>query len=205
MRLYVETNFILELAFVQGEHESCDRILAHCEAGHAALTIPSACLAEPYETLIRRKKKRSRIKSVIEKQLRELRRSEPYKDEIDALRPVMGLLIRSAEEDDERLTAVLERVSRIATLLPLEADVVSRVRSCRETYNLKPQDSIVYLSVLRHLESAGGVESCFINRDRDFDDPDIVATLTRLGCKRLLSFGEGYGYLKNRGATRRDK
>ena len=54
MNVYVETNFILELAFVQDEHESCDRILALCEAQRATLVLPTFCLAESYETLIRR-------------------------------------------------------------------------------------------------------------------------------------------------------
>lgn len=58
----------------------------------------------------------------------------------------------------------------------------------RVTYKFKPQDSIVYSSVLHHLASAGGVESCFINRNRrDFDDPDIEESLANQGCKMLFS------------------
>jgi len=196
MNVYVETNFVLELAFVQDEHESCKRILALCEARHATLVLPTFCLAESYETLIRRAKKRRQIGDDLEGELRQLGRSEPYRDEIDALQSVVGLLIRSAEEEDRRLIAVLEQISRIADLIPLEADVVLNVRSCRATYKLTPQDSIVYLSVLHHLASASGVESCFINRNRrDFDDPDIEESLASRGCKMLFSFTDGCNYV----------
>ena len=31
MKVYVETNFVLELAFLQEQHSSCDKILSLCE------------------------------------------------------------------------------------------------------------------------------------------------------------------------------
>jgi predicted nucleic acid-binding protein len=199
MNIYVETNFVLELAFVQDEHESCERILESCEAGQAMLALPAFCLAESYETLIRRRKKRRRIRDDLDTELRELGRSGPYKQEIGAFRSVVGLLARSEEEEERRLIDVLERVSRIAKLIPLEADVLSGVTPCRAKYSLTPQDSIVYLSVLRHLTSEGGRDSCFVNRNRkDFDDPDIEESLANRGCKMLFSFTRALHYLEYR-------
>jgi predicted nucleic acid-binding protein len=201
MNVYVETNFILELAFVQDEREKCERILELCESGRAALVLPAFCLAESYEMLGRRAKRRRQIENDLKEELRQLERSEPYKDEIDALRGVTGLLVRSAAEDDRRLTAVLERTSRIAAIIPLEADIISNIRVCRETYRLEPQDLIVYLSVQRHLASAGGEESCFIVRDKHFADPDIIETLAKRGCKMLFSFAEGCLYMEDHGSA----
>jgi predicted nucleic acid-binding protein len=199
MNVYVETNFILELALVQDEREACEQILDACESGPAALVLPAFCLAESYEMLGRRAKKRRRIESDLKEELRQLERSVPYKDEIDALRGVAGLLIRSAVEDDRRLTAVLERISRIAAIIPLEADIIASIRPCRETYKLEPQDLIVYLSVQRHLASAGAVESCFIVRDKHFTDPDIIDALATLRCTMLFGFAEGCRYLQAHG------
>jgi hypothetical protein len=61
MNIYVETNFILELAFVQEQHESCEKIIRLCEAGRAALVLSAFCIAESYETLIRRANRRTQI------------------------------------------------------------------------------------------------------------------------------------------------
>lgn len=62
MNIYVETNFVLELAFVQEEYESCEQIIGLCEAGSATIVLPAFCIAESYEKLIRRAKRRKQIK-----------------------------------------------------------------------------------------------------------------------------------------------
>jgi predicted nucleic acid-binding protein len=198
MNIYVETNFILELAFLQNEHESCDRILTLCEDRRAVLVLPAFCLAESYETLIRRAKSRKETANDLERELRQLGRSRPYKDDIDALQSVVGLLVRSAEEEDRRLISALERISRIAEIVPFEAGIVLSVGACRDKFKLTSQDSIVYLSVLQHLAAAGGADACFINRNRkDFDDPYIEESLASHGCKMLFSFVKGCQYLEH--------
>lgn len=40
MNIYVETNFILELVFVQEQYQSCEEIITLCEAGRAKLILP---------------------------------------------------------------------------------------------------------------------------------------------------------------------
>lgn len=202
MNIYVETNFILELAFLQEQHESCEEIIGLCEAGRAALVLPAFCIAESYETLTRRANGRTKIANDLAKELRQLSRSKPYKDEIDAFQSVTGLLARSSQEDDQRLTIALERILKTATIIPLEAEIVLRATEYRTVYKLEPQDSIVYSSVLQHMASSSGDESCFINRNRtDFDDPDIEEDLSKRGCKLLFSFVNGYNYIQHRIST----
>lgn len=41
MIVYVESNFVLELALRQEEHGACERILEHAEANHIELVIPA--------------------------------------------------------------------------------------------------------------------------------------------------------------------
>lgn len=199
MNIYVETNFVLELALVQEQHESCEKIISLCEAGKATLALPAFCIAESYETLIRRANKRTQIANDLAGELRQLSRSKPYKDEIEAFQSITGLLARSSQEEDQRLIAVLERVLKVAVVIPLEARIVLNATQYRITYKFEPQDSIVYSSVLHHLSLADGDESCFINRNnRDFDDPDIEDSLTNQNCKMLFSFVNGYNYIQHR-------
>jgi hypothetical protein len=88
---------------------------------------------------------------------------------------------------------------KIAVIIPLEATVVLNATEYRLKYKFKPKDSIVYSSVLHHLSSTGGIESCFINRNsRDFDDPDIEESLANQGCKMLFSFINDYNYIQHR-------
>lgn len=51
MSIYVESNFVLELALMQEQYESCEAILQVCKAGQAQLVLPAFSSAEPYYTL----------------------------------------------------------------------------------------------------------------------------------------------------------
>jgi hypothetical protein len=53
VNVYVETNFVLELAFQQEQFVSCEQILQLGEAGGIKLVIPAYSLAEPHEKIIR--------------------------------------------------------------------------------------------------------------------------------------------------------
>jgi predicted nucleic acid-binding protein len=199
MIIYVETNFVLELALVQEQHESCEKIITLCEAGSSKLVLPAFCIAESYETLVRRANRRTQIANDLAGELRQLSRSEPYRSEIEAFQNITGLLARSSQEEGQRLISTLERILKIADIIPLEAEIVRTAAQHRVIYKLEPQDSIVYASVLRHLASAMDVERCFINRNRrDFDDPDIEESLANNNCKMLFSFDKGYAYIQHR-------
>jgi predicted nucleic acid-binding protein len=132
MNIYVETNFVLELALLQEQHEGCEKIIALCEAGRATLVLPAFCIGESYETLIRRARRRTQIANDLAGELRQLSRSKPYKDEIEAFQSITGLLARSSQEEDQRLIAVLERILNIADIIPLEATIVLNAAQYRQ-------------------------------------------------------------------------
>ncbi len=197
MNIYVETNFVLELAFVQEQHESCEQIVSLCEAGSATIVLPAFCIAESYETLLRRANRRAQIANDLAGELRQLSRSKPYKDDISAFQTITGLLVRSSQEEDRRLVAVLERILEVASVVPLEVGIVLQAAQFRDIYKFAPQDSVVYASVLHHLATSSATGSCFINRNRrDFDDLDIEESLAQQGCKVLFSFINGYSYIQ---------
>ena len=45
--VYVESNFILELAFLQEQHQACLRILELTEQGSIRLAVPAYCIGMP--------------------------------------------------------------------------------------------------------------------------------------------------------------
>ena len=54
MRVYVESNFVLELVLEQEQHLACREIVRLAEAGIIELVVPAFGLLEPYMTLHRR-------------------------------------------------------------------------------------------------------------------------------------------------------
>jgi predicted nucleic acid-binding protein len=196
MNVYVETNFVLELAFMQEQHSSCEKIVELCHAGSARLVLPAFCIAESYEALIRRAKRRSQIANELVSELQQLSRSEPYKDETETLQRIGGLLARTSQDEDQRLHHTLDRLLQIADVIPLEATIVAEAAQSRVAYELDPQDALVFASVSRHLAAASDTDNCFINRNRrDFDNPRIQVVLLQMGCRLLFNFDDGYGYI----------
>ena len=74
MNVYVESNFVLELAILQEQSENCNEILGLSSAKRVQLVVPAYSLAEPYETLARRQKRRLRKKEELDAEIRDISR-----------------------------------------------------------------------------------------------------------------------------------
>jgi len=198
MNIYVESNFILELALLQEQSKSCIKIIDICRQGQANIVLPAFSIAEPYETLGRRSRDRNALADRLDSELRQLSRTQPYTEGINTLREVTGFLVRSTEEERSRLKQVMEEVLEFAKVIPLDFTIITSAHSLEESLEFSPQDAIVLASVFKHLEESGGEPSCFLNRNaKDFDDPDIMKRLGENNCKLLPRFDDGLRYIRN--------
>lgn len=198
MNVYVESNFVLELALEQEQCDSCQALLALAEQDAVRLILPAFSLAEPYDTLIRHAKERRALKDRLAQEMYQLSRSPSYRPHISALQQVTGFLVQSIEDEQNRLNTTLEHLLHIAETIPLTQVILSSAIQFQTTLELAPQDAVIYASVLQHLQHTDAPASCFLTRNsRDFDDPDIVDTLDVQHCKVLFRFDHGYQYVKN--------
>lgn len=199
MNIYVETNFVLELVFEQEQCASCERILELCEENKANLIIPAYSLAEPHEKLIRQANDRRGLQESLDKELRELSRTKSYKNRLDSIEDIKSLIVQSSQEIGENFAKYRESLLKIAEIIPLNADILFESASAEENYNLSPQDALVYVSVLKHLQENKPQEACFLNRNwKDFKTPDIVDELQSLNCKMFDKFDGGYKFLQSK-------
>ena len=199
MNVYVESNFVLELAFLQEQCLSCEKILSLCETRRIQLLIPAYSLAEPYETLTRRQKRRKRIKEEFDAELQQIARTSAYMDRLKDLHDLTALLIKLADEEEIRLEDVRHRLMRITEVIPLDASIVSvAAMQYQQTHGFSPQDALVYSSVLSHLERVSAPQSCFLNRNStDFDNQIVVEQLNGYDCKLLPRFDSGHDFILN--------
>ncbi|MGI2904767.1 PIN domain-containing protein [Tolypothrix sp. VBCCA 56010] len=199
MNIYVETNFVLELAFGQEQFTSCEQILHLCEAGQSQLVIPAYSLAEPHEKLSRQAKSRKEIQQALDAELRQLSRTASYMSRIRSIQDIALLLVQSNEEERKRFVEYRERLLKIAQIIPLTADILTEAAACESPYDLSPQDALVYASVITHLRQRSPAAACFLNRNsKDFDSPDIVDELNRLNCRMIPRFDQGYAFIQSR-------
>lgn len=198
MIVYVESNFILELALEQEQCQNCEEILEICELGKASLVIPSFCIAEPYQTLGRRVNEREKLRVSLNYELKLLARTKSYQEDINTLQNITSILLKSEEEENQRLYQVLNKILGKAELIPLEYTIITTAKELQSQFNLKPADAIVYTSILQHLlKIDSDQEKCFLNKDSDFSNPDIITQLETYNCKMLYRFDDGLNYIRH--------
>jgi len=198
VNVYVESNFVLELALLQEQSASGEAILRLSEERRVHLVVPAYALVEPYGTLARRHKQREEMKKDFDVELGQLARTATYTDRLSGLRDLTALLIQSADEAERRFEEVRLRLLNTAEVIPLDAAVLAASAAPRREHGLSPQDALVYAAVLSHLQRMRPAQSCFLNRDsKDFNDPHIVEQLGRYNCKLFPRFDSGYQFILN--------
>jgi predicted nucleic acid-binding protein len=199
VNIYVESNFVLELALLQEQHASCEDILRLCEAGNAQLIIPAYSLVEPYETLIRRHRQRKQMKTELDIELQQLACTATYAHRLEGFQNLTALLIDSADEEAKRFEERRSLLSRSAEIIPLDRAILEAATRYQVAHDLSPQDALVYAAVLSHLAQSGAPQSCFLNKNsKDFDDPDLVEELNTYNCRLLPRFDIGYQFILSR-------
>jgi predicted nucleic acid-binding protein len=195
--VYAETNFVLELALLQEQSASCDALLRLAEAGSIRLVLPAFSLAEPYDTLQRRHAARSTVSASLDRELRELGRTESYAAQVSRVRELSILLIESGADERTRLGETRARLTSAAEIAPLDGLALQSAARYSAQHGLSPQDALVYASVLHHLAGQEGAAACFLNRNtRDFDDPDMVGELRALNCRLIPGFDGGLEFVR---------
>ena len=194
--IYVESNFVLELALLQEQCESCERLIELAETGKVRLIVPAYSLLEPYEKLGRQANQRLTLSNALNAEIKQLSRSTPYQNEMDTMQHVSGVLVRSSAEEKERLRRAVDRILAVAETIELDTQILRSANTYQLHLPLSPQDAVVYASVLSHLSTSTATAKCFLNKNsKDFDDPDIEEQLNTYSCKMLFSFDRGYQYV----------
>jgi predicted nucleic acid-binding protein len=198
VRVYAETNFALEMAFEQEQVEACEAILKLAEAKTIRLLLPAFCFIEPYEKLRRQNHERSEFQKTLEKAQREFSRyRSSTQEEKDAWSTVIGSLVRSTQDAEQRLKGLQQRLLKVVQVLPLTAEVVEVGARCTEDYGLSHPDALVMASVLCDPDLGRG-PSCFMNRNtKDFNDASIIDALEQRNCKLIGRFDHGLEYVRS--------
>ena len=79
MTVYVESNFVLELALEQEECDSCNAIVELANRGLVVLAVPAFSLAEPHVAIAGKEKARNQLRRDLDAHVRDLARSRPHR------------------------------------------------------------------------------------------------------------------------------
>jgi hypothetical protein len=139
---------------------------------------------------------RNRVRQDLLTHRNELLRTSYHANLVSSLDDVNILLSQSADAEIERLRAEVEKIAQVATLIPLDKEVLQTAAVLQGDGSIRRYfDYIVLASVLIEARRSNLEPSCFLNTDHEFSSPEIDALLQNVGCKILLSFDDGLEYL----------
>ncbi len=197
MIVYVESNFVLEVALGQEESPSAESILVLAEGSKIELVFPGFALSEPFATVTQRDRDRRRLRSSFTEMLRQLQRSEPRKQVVSDLQPVPIILTTIVKKEIDLLQSTVDRLLNVGKSIEIDGASFKQALMYQRNLDLSPQDSIIYAAVITDLQKRSHQEDkCFISRNwKDFRNPDIKSELESYNCRYAESFGEGLSYI----------
>lgn len=188
--VYVESNFVLEIALGQEQSDVAEEILARAERGEIELAVPSFSLAEPFSTVVQRRRSRRRLVSQLNDQVGEIARSIPHREDLPPLQGVPAVMARIDRRETEVLVATVGRLLAASTVLPIDAEIYRQALDYRLRYGFSEQDGIIFASILGHLvENARPGLRVFVTKNwRDFSGAALEQQLKQHRCALLGSF-----------------
>jgi len=179
--VYVETNFLLELAYLQERYGSCEEILRLARINAITLVMPAFCVAEARSTWRRRVSERQEFHRAFKVHLRTITRSEPYRALKDEFEEISEALASGGEEVRHGLEAAVSVAADFEEVISMNAHILNLAYAIELTYSLSPQDALVLASVQSHAEQHAGPK-CFVTQDvGDFSKQVVIRDLTAVG------------------------
>lgn len=200
MVVYVESNFVLELALGQAQAAAAEAILALAEGGAIELAIPAISLSECHSRMGYRRVDVLRFIESLNVRQRELELALPTRNDVAAaLTLMLDALADTLQKETTSLQAIMDRVTRRSRILTTDAVMLAHAASYRSTYRLEPVDSMIYATIVADLgRGVPMADSCFISRDAAFAQAGISAELASLGGSRYISnFPDGLRFIQS--------
>jgi hypothetical protein len=134
--------------------------------------------------------------------LNQLQRSEPHKQIMLDLGPIISVLQASQDRELDKWHSTLDRIIDVGKCLEMKTGGIKEAQKYQKTLALSPKDSIIYATLIANLRTRSVEEKkCFLSRDkRAFDKSDdrrIKAELEIYNCEYRGSFYGGLQFIQN--------
>lgn len=197
MIVYVETNFLLELALGREQGRGCRQLLDWCRDQRLDLRLPAYALAEAQSAFVKLRADRLRAIETLKTQARDLARMTRGADLGKLCNDAGEALSASTEVDRASLNQLVRELYSVASFIPLDKSAVELAEIVRSVGSVKGHgDLMVFGSILQDLSerSRAGTPTpaLFVTRDTDFGG-DAGKWLRPYSCEAppLLRRGRG--------------
>jgi len=197
VRVYVETNFLLEISFYQEEAAACEELLAMASTGDIELAIPAYCVIEAADT---RRRRSAEVQTFSEQYKRPGHLTRlPWLDR--AVHDFRHEILKTLSSTGQRLETLGEQLATAASILPLEGSIALATGGLCDELTLHPPDGAVLATVVAAAQRHDR-DSIFLNRNvSDFDTPMVRERLASVKCRLIRSFRGGLDLVRRSQGT----
>ncbi len=197
MRVYAESNFVLEIALEQEQHQACNELVSLAASKSIELVLPAFALLEPYQTVVRRKNEWKALHKDQLTHAQQLERTAWISADVPLLRDAADLMLRAEQEISKRFLDIRSKLLDVARFVEIDDAVLREASAMGAQLGLELPDAVMLASVLADA-IAHPSPSIFLNRNtKDFDDPDVKARLKNVPCDLVWKFDHGIARVKN--------
>ncbi len=199
MIVYIESNFVLELALQQEQAAPAEAIVLLAEQGAIDLVIPGFAVSEPLTTLLHYGDQRRTVIDAVEKEIVQLRRAPRHHALIRDLNGIIESLTKIEDDDTEALNQTLDRLLHAGRVAELDGPTFRQARLYSDRYELRPKDATIYATIVADLAQQPAEQpKCFTSRDaKAFLDPSIKTELASYNCRVITSFDQALSYIQS--------
>jgi predicted nucleic acid-binding protein len=197
--VYAETNFLLEVAYLQERSDSCTAILDLARHGSVSLVIPAFSVAEARNTWDFKLSERNvLLRDQLQPLIRQLSRSRQFQTLPETSKDLLAAIVSSGSEARDRLEEAITILHQHGTIQHLTGPVLSAATELEHRFSLSPPDSLVLSSVVEHLKITPDGPKCFASQDKKgFANPAIYDELAQYDCKVLVNFGDALAHIES--------
>lgn len=199
MIVYLDTNFLLEMAFGQEQEIAAKEIMKLAVDGKIELVCPCFVLIEPYWTIKNRDSNRKQLLKSIELELQQQQRSPNNSIEIGNLTNAHVSITNIGIKEGNAYSDILNKVLEIGTFIDITKDTFISSLTYSSSYGLGPQDALIYSAIIRDMKKqSSGALKCFLSRNsKDFDIDALKRELSEYNCRYFTNFEHGLWYINS--------
>jgi predicted nucleic acid-binding protein len=196
VRVYVESNFVLEVVLEQEQHQACEELVCLAESKSIELVIPAFALVEPHQTIVRRSRQRDGLLRDLDALAIQLARTASLAADVPRLREASDLLLRAEQEAWERFLDVRAKLLDKAHMVATDGYALREASTLVGQLGLELPDAVMLASVLGDAANRPA-PSVFLNRNKKDFDHDVRDRLRAVDCELILSFHGGLGRVRS--------
>ena len=203
MVVYIESNFVLEMALQQEEFKATQQIMNLAHASQLEIKCPVFALIEPFWTIEKESKKRADVYNAMQTQSVHFQRSGLHQNIATLFENATQEMKKAITTEQEALNATIIVLMQSISTINITARVVEAAFKYKNDYKWGMQDAVIFASVIEDLQQQNSTElKCFVSRDiqafgrLNAYERQIKTELAGYNCQLKLSFGGALSFVQ---------